>query len=202
MPIKKFSLSLLNLCVAQAYKVSSPFDDLIDNQLESPDIFIRNNTFYITLSNSCALCSGSLGVVLRSESIKGPWQRNVISGYSCGGQLEGILTFTTRPRTYHRTFGILPLSPVAQEPHGQVIYSSPSNSTPMAQSKTSIDLITPLSPSHLCPVFAPLTLAAPSLLQMDPLDLRTMNPSVIPTLSSVCIRLGELAGPARSARLR
>jgi hypothetical protein len=93
-PIKKIGLSLLNLCIAQAYKVSSPFDDLIDNQLKSPDIFIRNNIFYITLSNSCALCSGSIGVVLRSESIKGPCQRDVISGYSCGGQLEGILTLT------------------------------------------------------------------------------------------------------------
>jgi hypothetical protein len=74
------------------FNIASPLNDLIDNQLESPDIFVRNNTFYIATSNSCALCSGSIGVILRSQAIQGPWQRNIISGHSCGGQLEGILT--------------------------------------------------------------------------------------------------------------
>lgn len=64
---------------------------------------MRKGTIYVVTSNSCALCSGSIGVVLRSQSIQGPWQRDILSGHACGGQLEGILTLTD-PATNASTY--------------------------------------------------------------------------------------------------
>ncbi|KAF2761470.1 hypothetical protein EJ05DRAFT_473967 [Pseudovirgaria hyperparasitica] len=77
-----------------SYNVTSAAFDLVDQQTESPDLFMRNDTFYVSASNSCAFCSGSIGVLYRSKSIQGPWQRQILSGYSCGGQVEGILPLT------------------------------------------------------------------------------------------------------------
>jgi Glycosyl hydrolases family 43 len=74
-----------------SYSVSSVANDFIDREAESPDIFMRNGMYYVAASNTCGYCSGTIGVLYRSKSIKGPWIRQIISGYSCGGQVEGVL---------------------------------------------------------------------------------------------------------------
>ncbi|KAK4169644.1 glycosyl hydrolase [Cladorrhinum sp. PSN259] len=100
--ISELTPDFMNLA-GETFTISSPLNDLIDNQLESPDIFMRNGTIYVAASNSCALCSGSIGVILRSQSIQGPWKRDIISGNACGGQFEGILTLTD-PTTNASTY--------------------------------------------------------------------------------------------------
>ena len=77
---------------AISYPVASPAFDLIDQETESPDIFLRGGVYYIVASNTCGYCNGSIGLVYRSKSIRGPWTRQIISGYSCDGQVEGVLS--------------------------------------------------------------------------------------------------------------
>jgi hypothetical protein len=81
-----------------SYPVSSAAFDLIDHETESPDLFMRNGTYYISASNTCGYCSGSIGLIYRSKSIQGPWTRQIISAYSCNGQVEGVLPLTD-PKT-------------------------------------------------------------------------------------------------------
>ncbi|KAL5326988.1 hypothetical protein ACEPPN_004677 [Leptodophora sp. 'Broadleaf-Isolate-01'] len=66
--------------------------DLVDMQAESPDIFKRGDYFYITASNTCGFCTGTLLVVYHSKNISGPWTRQIISADTCGGQTTGVLT--------------------------------------------------------------------------------------------------------------
>lgn len=79
---------------AVSYNVSSAAFDLVDQETESPDLFIRNGTYYVVSSNTCGFCNGSIGLVYRSNSIQGPWTRQIISGNSCNGQVEGVLPLT------------------------------------------------------------------------------------------------------------
>ncbi|KAL9062784.1 MAG: hypothetical protein Q9157_008634 [Trypethelium eluteriae] len=74
----------------EAYHVL-PTDDLVNYEAESPDIFKRGEYFYITASNTCGFCTGTVLVVYRSKSIRGPWERQIVSGYTCGGQTTGVL---------------------------------------------------------------------------------------------------------------
>ncbi|KAK2630397.1 hypothetical protein QTJ16_001217 [Diplocarpon rosae] len=74
-----------------AYHVLSN-GDLVDYEAESPDIFKRGDYFYITASNTCGFCTGTLLVVYRSKTISGPWVRQIISADTCGGQTTGVLT--------------------------------------------------------------------------------------------------------------
>jgi Glycosyl hydrolases family 43 len=74
-----------------SYPVRSEAFDLIDNEAESPDLFYRNGYYYVATSNTCGYCNGTIGLLFRSTSIKGPWTRQILSGYSCNGQVEGIL---------------------------------------------------------------------------------------------------------------
>lgn len=76
----------------KSYPVRSTADDLIDQETESPDIFKRDGKFYVAASNTCGYCNGSIGLLYGgTESIEGPWTRRIISGYSCDGQVEGVL---------------------------------------------------------------------------------------------------------------
>ncbi|THX73596.1 Arabinanase/levansucrase/invertase [Aureobasidium pullulans] len=77
-----------------SYPVSSTAGDLIDNEAESPDIFKVGNTFYVAASNTCGYCNGSIALLYRSNSIQGPWTRQILEGYSCNGQVEGVLPLT------------------------------------------------------------------------------------------------------------
>ena len=77
-----------------SYPVNSTAFDLIDNEAESPDLFYRKGQYYISASNTCGYCNSSIGLLYRSSSIKGPWTRQILSGDSCGGQVEGVLPLT------------------------------------------------------------------------------------------------------------
>lgn len=77
-----------------SYPVTSPASDLIDQEAESPDIFKRGNTYYVAASNTCGYCNGSIALLYRSNSIQGPWTRQILAGYSCNGQVEGVLPLT------------------------------------------------------------------------------------------------------------
>ncbi len=48
---------------------------------------------YLSATNNKA-GSGSIGLLYRSKSIQGPWTRQIISAYSCNGQVEGVLPLT------------------------------------------------------------------------------------------------------------
>lgn len=72
--------------------ILSPSKDLVDYEAESPDIFKRGDYFYISASNTCGFCTGTLLIIYRSTSIAGPWTRQIISADTCGGQTTGVLT--------------------------------------------------------------------------------------------------------------
>lgn len=57
----------------------------------------------IVASNTCGFCSGSIGVVYRSTSMSGPWERDIVSAYTCGGQVEGVLPLVD-PATNQTTY--------------------------------------------------------------------------------------------------
>lgn len=57
----------------------------------------------VVASNTCGFCSGSIGVVYRSASLSGPWERDIISAFTCGGQVEGVLPLTD-PVTNQTTY--------------------------------------------------------------------------------------------------
>ncbi|KUJ20909.1 Arabinanase/levansucrase/invertase [Mollisia scopiformis] len=75
-----------------AYHVVSAANDLVDFEAESPDIFKRGDYFYISASNTCGFCTGTLLIFYRSKSLAGPWTRQIISADTCGGQSTGVLT--------------------------------------------------------------------------------------------------------------
>jgi hypothetical protein len=72
--------------------VISAAGDLVDFEAESPDIFKRGDYFYITASNTCGFCTGTLLIVYRSKTLAGPWLRQIISADTCGGQSNGVLS--------------------------------------------------------------------------------------------------------------
>lgn len=78
----------------QSWPVASNATDLIDKEAESPDIFKVGDTYYIAASNTCGYCNGSIALLYRSPSIQGPWTRQILEGYSCNGQVEGVLPLT------------------------------------------------------------------------------------------------------------
>ncbi|QSZ30458.1 hypothetical protein DSL72_000012 [Monilinia vaccinii-corymbosi] len=72
--------------------VVRPVGDLVDDQTESPDIFYRDGYYYISASNTCGFCQGTILIMYRAKQIAGPWTRQIISGDTCGGQSNGVLT--------------------------------------------------------------------------------------------------------------
>ncbi|TGO06865.1 hypothetical protein BTUL_0431g00010 [Botrytis tulipae] len=69
-----------------------PVGDLVDFQAESPDIFFRDGYYYISASNTCGFCQGTILIMYRATDISGPWTRQIISSDTCGGQTTGVLT--------------------------------------------------------------------------------------------------------------
>lgn len=69
-----------------------PVGDLVDYQAESPDIFYRNGYYYVSASNTCGFCQGTLLIMYRAKDITGPWTRQIISSDTCGGQTTAVLT--------------------------------------------------------------------------------------------------------------
>jgi hypothetical protein len=108
-----------------AYHVVSSDLDLVDYEAESPDIFYRNGYFYVSASNTCGFCAGTLLIIYRSRSIEGPWTRQIISGDTCGGQSTQVLTLPSpqpgAPASYlHQAdlFGNAPLTGTRTAAHG------------------------------------------------------------------------------------
>ncbi|KAL2074477.1 hypothetical protein VTL71DRAFT_8255 [Oculimacula yallundae] len=98
-----------------AYQVITN-SDLVDMEAESPDIFKRGDYFYITSSNTCGFCTGTLLVVYRSKTISGPWKRQIISADTCGGQTTGVLTLPTPdggPSTYIHSADLFRTAPIS-----------------------------------------------------------------------------------------
>lgn len=87
----------------KSYPVRTPAFDLIDDEAESPDLFYRNGLYYVSAATTCGNCNGSIGLLYRSKSIEGPWTRQIISGDSCMGQVEGVLPLND-PKTGETTF--------------------------------------------------------------------------------------------------
>ncbi|KAJ9615591.1 hypothetical protein H2200_001666 [Cladophialophora chaetospira] len=78
-----------------SYNVTSAAVDLIDQEAESPDLFMRNGIFYVSASNTCGYCNGSTALIYRSKTIQGPWTRQIIAGDGCASQAEGVLPLST-----------------------------------------------------------------------------------------------------------
>lgn len=55
-----------------SYPIASSANDLVDNETESPDLAFYNEYLYVSASNTCGYCNGSIGLMYRSKSIKGP----------------------------------------------------------------------------------------------------------------------------------
>lgn len=82
-----------------SYPVTSNLTDLIDQEAESPDIFMRNGVYYVVASNTCGYCNGSIALVYRSTNWQGPWTRQIIAGDGCQSQVEGVLPLTVNNQT-------------------------------------------------------------------------------------------------------
>ncbi|KAH0344649.1 Arabinanase/levansucrase/invertase, partial [Aureobasidium melanogenum] len=93
MHVSKLTADFMNT-TRQSWPVVSSANDLTDDEAESPEIFKQGNTFYVAASNTCGYCNGSIALLYRSNSIQGPWTRQILEGYSCNGQLEGVLPLT------------------------------------------------------------------------------------------------------------
>lgn len=83
--------SMLSTTGGVSHVVSAAVD-LVDFEAESPDIFKRGDYFYISASNTCGFCTGTLLIIYCSKSIAGPWKRQIISDDTCGGQSTGVLS--------------------------------------------------------------------------------------------------------------
>lgn len=71
---------------------------IIDGQVESPDLIKRGEFFYMIGSSTCAFCNGTLTLAYRSTSVQGPWTLQVVdSGDTCGGQAMGVMTLPPPP---------------------------------------------------------------------------------------------------------
>ncbi|EME79156.1 glycoside hydrolase family 43 protein [Pseudocercospora fijiensis CIRAD86] len=87
----------------KSYPVRSSEFDLIDQQAEAPDLFYREGWYYVAAANTCGYCNGTLALLYRSRSTQGPWTRQILAGYGCNGQVEGVLPLTD-PNTKKTTY--------------------------------------------------------------------------------------------------
>ncbi|KAM0787148.1 hypothetical protein ACM66B_006399 [Microbotryomycetes sp. NB124-2] len=71
--------------------VAADRSKLADSLVEAPDLFMRGSDYYMIGSQICSFCNSTGTLVYRAKSLKGPWQRQVISDLTCGGQAMGIV---------------------------------------------------------------------------------------------------------------
>jgi hypothetical protein len=115
--------TMLNTTGSVSHVVSAALD-LVDFEAESPDIFQRGDYFYISASNTCGFCTGTLLIIYRSKSIAGPWKRQIISADTCGGQSTGVLSLPSPsggPTSYLHIADLVnsaPLSGTRNAAHG------------------------------------------------------------------------------------
>lgn len=122
--IMELTPDLLN-GTGQSYQVVSGADDLVDNEAESPDIFYREPYFYVAASNTCGFCDGSVMIMYRSKQISGPWERQILSGDTCGGQVDCVMTLPSPNGSNESTYVHLadlvrsaPITGIRQSQHG------------------------------------------------------------------------------------
>ncbi|PQE04343.1 glycoside hydrolase family 43 protein [Rutstroemia sp. NJR-2017a BBW] len=106
----------------------APVGDLVDYEAESPDIFFRNGYYYVSASNTCGFCQGTLLIIYRSRSITGPWTRQIISADTCSGQTTSVLRIPSHADSnddstaayIHQAdlFGIAPIAGTRTAAHG------------------------------------------------------------------------------------
>lgn len=135
-----------------AYHVVSAAGDLVDYEAESPDIFQRGDYFYITASNTCGYCDGTLLILYRSKSLAGPWVRQIISADTCGGQSNGVLTLPSPlgPTSYLHVADIIRTAPLAgtrTASHGHQVQKLEFNNDGTLQD---LDCKSPSSASQFC----------------------------------------------------
>ncbi|KAN0115030.1 glycoside hydrolase family 43 protein [Hyaloscypha variabilis] len=115
--------SMLNTTGSVSHVLSAAVD-LVDFEAESPDIFKRGDYFYVSASNTCGFCTGTLLIMYRSESIAGPWKRQIISADTCGGQSNGVLALPSPsggPASYLHVADLVssaPLTGTREAAHG------------------------------------------------------------------------------------
>lgn len=74
------------------WSITSAANDEVDRTTEAADLWERNGTVYWTGSLSCGNCNDGLMVVYRTKDIRSNvWDRQIISGDTCGGQTAGVL---------------------------------------------------------------------------------------------------------------
>ncbi|KAG4435056.1 hypothetical protein IFR05_009462 [Cadophora sp. M221] len=75
------------------FPVTPTSKNLVDGQVESPDLFKRGDYYYMVGSGTCAFCAGTITLAYRSKSPFGPWKRQIVdSNNTCGGQAMGVMT--------------------------------------------------------------------------------------------------------------
>ncbi|KAK4047816.1 hypothetical protein OIV83_005159 [Microbotryomycetes sp. JL201] len=72
-------------------EVTQDRSKLVDSLVEAPDLFKRGTDYYMIGSQICSFCNSTGTLVYRAKSLKGPWQRQLISDLTCGGQAMGIV---------------------------------------------------------------------------------------------------------------
>jgi hypothetical protein len=122
MYMQQLTPDFLNTTGPVSHVVSSA-NDYVDNEAESPDLFYRAPYWYVSASNTCGFCTGTILVMYRSKTpMTGPWTRQVISGDTCGGQTTGVLTLPTSSGTtyLHQAdlFATAPLTGTRMAAHG------------------------------------------------------------------------------------
>jgi hypothetical protein len=74
------------------YSVTSAAHDQVDRSTEAADLFERNGTVYWTGSGTCGNCNEGILIVYRTTNIRSNvWERQIVSGNTCGGQTAGVL---------------------------------------------------------------------------------------------------------------
>jgi hypothetical protein len=146
--------SMLNTTGIVSHVISAA-GDLVDFEAESPDVFKRGDYFYITASNTCGFCTGTLLIVYRSRTLAGPWHRQIISGDTCGGQSTGVLSLPSPsggPTSFLHIadlFYTAPLTGTRTAAHGhqfQVLFFNPDgtiNNLPCSPSQSFTISLTP-----------------------------------------------------------
>ena len=98
--LQKLTPDYLNT-TGSAYPVRTSGDDLVDEEAESPELFVRKGLYYVVrrlslvrvsdsqlASNTCGFCNGTLLVAYRSKSLQGPWTRQIVDSTTCDVRLR------------------------------------------------------------------------------------------------------------------
>lgn len=155
--LQPLTSSLTNTTGTPSHVISSA-GDLVDFEAESPDVFKRGDWYYVSASNTCGFCTGTLLVIYRSKSITGPWTRQIISADTCGGQSTGVLTLPNpsggATNYLHQAdlFSTAPLTGTRTAAHGhqfQVLNFNPDGSVQELDCSSQKSVSIPITPGNV-----------------------------------------------------